>query len=42
MTTAIKIRTRIYLAVEGEDEQSLLRLLQEFADQNDLYVRLRL
>ncbi|MCL5260804.1 MAG: hypothetical protein M1561_03880 [Gammaproteobacteria bacterium] len=35
-----KIRTRIYLAVEGEGEQSFVRLLQHFADQNNLYVYL--
>mgnify|MGYP006421417495 CR=1 FL=1 len=37
---SIKIRTRIYLAVEGEGEQSFVRLLQEFANQNGLYVHL--
>lgn len=33
-------RTRIYLAVEGEGEQSFVKLLQEFANQRGLYVHL--
>lgn len=36
----IKIRTRIYLAVEGDGEQSFVKLLQNFADQNNLFVHL--
>ncbi len=33
-------RARIYLAVEGEGEQSFVKLLQGFADQHGLHVHL--
>jgi len=38
--TAIPIRTRIYLAVEGQGDQAFVRLLQRFANQNGLHVHL--
>lgn len=36
----IKIRTRIYVAAEGKGDQSFIRLLQFFADQNSLSIHL--
>lgn len=35
-----KVRTRIYLGVEGEGEQSFIKFLQMLADQNGLYAHL--
>lgn len=34
------IRTRFFLAVEGEGEQSFIKWLQQLSDQNGLYVHL--
>ncbi|MHB1949673.1 MAG: RloB domain-containing protein [Gammaproteobacteria bacterium] len=33
-------RRRIFLAVEGEGEQSFIKLLQQFSDQNNIHVHL--
>jgi len=35
-----KIRKRIYLAVEGESEQSFIKFLQQISDQNNIHVHL--
>lgn len=36
----IQQRKRIYIAVEGEGEQSFIKWLQQLCDQNDLHVHL--
>ncbi len=35
-----EIRKRIYLAVEGEGEQSFIKFLQQLSDQNSIHIHL--